>query len=309
MTAAMSSSAGDPRQLEDATRAFERERPRLRRVAYRLLGNTADAEDAVADVCLRWLQLDRDDLRSPAAYLTTMVSHAALDRLRAQAVARASYPGVWLPDPGWSRASAPDEHGAAAPPDELADVPYALMVAMDRLPPSERVAFVLHDLFDVDYAQLSDLLEREPAAVRQLVKRARANVSDSTRGQHPTRAQRTAWVERFAQAAASGDLGALAAMLKEDVVTIADGGGKRAAALNPIVGRDHTFRYFLGLASKRDPVANGLRVMQVVDDVGFFMRDPDGGVTVMMVGFDGDQARALFVVRNPDKLSGTGAGS
>ena len=298
--------------LTAAAVEFEAQRRRLHRLAYRMLGSAADAADAVQDAFLRWAAVDHAQVRSSAAFLTTVVVRLCLDRLRANATARAGYPGVWLPEPSDglpATAVDTDRAGAAAlssPPPSAeitVDVPYALMVAMDRLSPRERAAYVLHELYQLDYAELADILDSDADAVRQLLSRARAHIGDPSRDGRVSRRDRRAWVERFIAAASTGDLATVVTMLRHDVVTSADGGGKRAAAMRPIVGRDRTLAYFAGLAQKRDAAGQQLHLLELRDDIGVYTRDPDGGLTVLLFELAAGVAAHIYVVRNPDKLA------
>lgn len=273
--------------------AFELHREFLVRLAYRMLGSLAEAEDIVQDAFLRWRDVDHATVTTPRSYLARVVSRLCLDRMRSEAVRRETYVGTWLPDP---LVSSPDEPLAA-------DLSLALLMTLERLSPLERAAFLMHDVFDMDYAEIAGLLERSEAACRQLATRAREHVREE-RPRFPTdEATRDRLVEAFMAAAFAGNVAALADLLAEECVMYADGGGKRPAAATPIAGRANIIAFF-------DRIANDPRVRLSRDQMerveintlpGFVVQSFDG---VQTIAFDiaGDRIAAIYVVRNPDKL-------
>lgn len=237
----------------DITVVFERERPKLVAAAFRMLGTRADAEDAAQEAWVRWLRLDsreRADISSPGAWLMRVTGRICLDLLGSARARREQYVGEWLPEP--VPASNPVARWAADPLDRVAaddEVSTALLLVMDTLTPAERVAFVLHDVFGVPFAEVSEVVGRSVVSCRQLAASARRHVGQR-RGAGVTRERHDALVAAFAEATATGELARLIAVLDPEVVLRSDGGGAVSAALRPVRGADHVGRFLLGLARK-----------------------------------------------------------
>ena len=270
---------------------FETHRSFLAGLAYRMLGSVAEAEDVVQDAFLRWREVDASEVAEPRAYLARVVSRLCLDRMKSAAHRREQYVGMWLPEPV-----------VAEPAQSLADdLSVALLLALERLSPLERAAFLLHDVFDMDYAEVADAIERTEPAVRQLAARAREHVrADQPRyTASKDEAQRLAGA--FVAAANSGDVDALANLLAEDAVLYSDGGGKRLAALNPIVGRDKIVRFYDGLRAKGRARMDSISPVMLNGMPGFIAHTPEGTDTLALEIADG-RVVALYIVRNPDKV-------
>jgi RNA polymerase sigma-70 factor (ECF subfamily) len=288
----------------DASRdAIDERRPRLLGLAYRLLGDVDEAEDIVQEAFLRWQLADQRAVRSTEAWLMTVVTRLSIDRLRRLRTERSTYPGPWLPepiatDPALAPAVPPSPDRAA----ELAsDLSVALLLLLERLAPEERAAFLLRDVFDIDYAEIGRTLERSADAVRQLVHRARTRVrTERTRVQtSPDEHERL--LDRFVHALNTDDAPALLALLAPDVVLASDGGGQARAARRRVVGADRVVRFLLGVSRKfgrnyrrRVTQLNGRPAVLVFDD-GVL-----SSATIADVG--GGRISALHVVRNPEKL-------
>lgn len=276
----------------DAT--FEASRGHLRRVAYRMLGTVSDAEDVVQEAYLRWRTVDASSIAEPRAFLTRITTRLCLDQLKSARARRESYVGTWLPEPISSAASA----GA----DGREDVSMALLMTLERLSPLERAAFLLHDVFDVDYAELSETLSRSEAACRQLVARAREHVQA-----HKPRFQASPdatlrVVTAFQAAMRSGDTQALGALLTEDAVLYADGGGKRIAARHPVEGRDKIVKLMHGIVTKYGwPGGARFEPVELNGEPGWLVHEPDGLESISLA-VDGERIAAMYLVRNPDKL-------
>src|SRR5438034_11419391 len=217
------------------TDEFERHRTHLRAVAYRMLGSVSEAEDAVQEA---WLRLDRSDTRAVTnlgAWLTTVVGRGCLDLLRARRARREDYVGTWLPEPIVSVETADDPEQEAL----LADsVGLALLVVLETLNPAERLSFVLHDMFGVSFEEIAPIVDRTPAAARQLASRARRRVRGATPVPEPDLAQQRRVVDAFLAASRAGDFEALVAVPDPDVVFRIDGGGVAPRARPPVVGRE-----------------------------------------------------------------------
>jgi RNA polymerase sigma-70 factor, ECF subfamily len=284
-----------------AAAEFEAHRRRLTGLAYRMLGSVAEAEDAVQDAWLRWSQAERGAVRDPGAFLRRVVARLCLDRLKSARARRETYVGPWLPEPVL------DAEALRGPPDagEWADdLSFALMLALERLSPLERAAFLLHDVFDLDFAEVAATLGRGEAACRQLAARARAHVRAARPARFavpPEEGERLA--AAFLAAVRSGDPAALARLLAEDAVLRTDGGGRKAAALNPILGRDRIARFFAGLARKARIPRAVVRPARVNGLPGFLSLEEDGTLQAVAVeAGDGGLICAIYIVRNPDKL-------
>lgn len=210
-------------------------------VAYRILGSVADAEDVVQEAWLRWSRVDESDVEDPKAFLITVTSRLAIDRLRWAKSRRESYVGPWLPEP---ISTAPDvaEHA------ELADsVEMAMLVVLETLSPLERAVFVLREAFDLPFSEIAEIIGRAEPATRQLARRARDHVRDKRPRFDVDRNERRRITERFMGASAGGDLDALIEMFSDQVSIISDGGGKARAALRVITGAENVGRYLTSI--------------------------------------------------------------
>ena len=224
---------------------FEANRPRLTKIAYRMLGTISDGEDAVQDAWLRWYRQDHSSIDNPDGFLTTTLVRLCLDRLRATKRQRESYTGPWLPEPIVTEPSAEDVMDLAD------DVSMALLLTLERLSPKERAAFVLYDAFGYSHDEVALMLDQSVASCRKLVSRARDHIKEdrpSFDSVDPDQAK--ALIGTFFNAVQSGDVEGLVSMFKEDIVLLSDGGGKVLAALNPIFGADRVARFLVGIASK-----------------------------------------------------------
>ena len=281
-----------------------------------MLGSIADAEDAVQETYLRWHATDRDKVLDARAFLMTTTTRICLDMLTSARARREQYVGPWLPEPVVDTAAlAPDSR------TELAeDLSIALLLTLDRLSPLERAAFLLHDVFDFSFSEVAKALERSEAACRQLASRARAHVrairprgATSPVSQKPhsgeggsrsgqVDARHAELMSAFVSATQSGDLNALMQLLASDVRVVTDGGGKVAAALNVLDGADRAARFLVGAARKgwRDDFT--LRFATINGMPGVIIDAPEGLVQTAAFEIDGDVIRAVYVVRNSDKL-------
>jgi RNA polymerase sigma-70 factor, ECF subfamily len=276
---------------EDAALSFDPLRPRLIRIAYRMLGSVADAEDVVQDAFLRWLDADRAAILEPEAYLRRVVTRLCLDQLKSARRRRETYIGPWLPEP----LVEPEE-------DEVDDVTLPLMMALERLSPLERAAFLLHDVFGVGFEEVAETIGREPATCRQLASRARAHVR-AARPRFPVPKERGLEIAAaFYSATHSGDMNQLRSLLAADVVLYSDGGGKRPAAKRPLIGLEDVVQFHAGLArlfGRRAP--RSIRYGFINGLPGFVTVEHDGVQTTALEVEDGKIA-GIYVMRNPDKL-------
>jgi RNA polymerase sigma-70 factor, ECF subfamily len=279
--------------------SFEAARAHLRRVAYRMLGTLSDAEDVVQEAYLRWRVVDPSTIAEPRAFLTRITTRLCLDHLKSARVRRESYVGTWLPEPVLPE---PVISASSAGSDVREDVSMALLMTLERLSPLERAAFLLHDVFDVDYPELAETLSRSEAACRQLAARAREHVQAHRPRFRATPEATLRVAAAFQSAMQSGDTRALGALLAEDAVLYADGGGKRIAARRPVQGRDKIVKLMQGIVSKYGwPGAAGFTAVELNGQPAWLVREPDGLETVMLA-IDGERIVALYLIRNPDKL-------
>ena len=279
------------------TEAFEAQRGRLSRLAYRMLGEVSEAEDVVQDAWLRWRGAAPETIDDPAAWLVRATTRLCLDRIRAARVRREAYRGPWLPEPLV-------EDISADPVERVEEVSVAFLLALERLSPLERAVFLLHDVFDDDYPAIAETIGRSEAACRQLAARARAHVQEARPRFAVSQAEATRLAIAFMAAAQRNDLTALKDLLAEDAVLITDGGGKRKAALRPMIGRDDVIALIQGLIWRGSaPTAGTARLARINGAPGLVLEDGDGVVTVAFdPGPDGKLA-AIYVLRNPDKLA------
>lgn len=289
-----------------AAERFEPHRERLFALAYRMLGSRAEAEDAVQDAYVRLQGADTVELREPAAYLSTVVTRLCLDRLKSSRHKREAYVGTWLPEPLLTEA-------APGTPDrevELAeDLSFALLLTLERLTPVERAAFLLHDVFGVDFQTVAATLEREPAACRKLAQRAREHVRQERPRFTVDADEEQRLLGAFLEASASGDPATLAALLTEDAILYTDGGGKRVAALNPIRGRERITRFVFGVQAKASFEAPTAFIPRRVNQLpGFVLTYESGDISVLGFEVRGGRIARLYAVRNPDKLQHVRAG-
>jgi RNA polymerase sigma-70 factor, ECF subfamily len=271
-------------------------RGRLLGLAYRMLGSRSDAEDVVQDAYLRFA--GAQDVHNAEAFLVTVVTRLCLDRLKSAKAQREVYVGPWLPEPVF------DAEGLSADAaTELADdLSFALLLALDRLSPMERAAFLLHDVFDTPFSEVAAMLDHTEAACRQLASRARRAVRDERPAPTATPDSHARLLQAFSDAVASGNVRQLAELLREDAVALTDGGGRKFAARNPIIGADKVARFFIGLAGKI--AGQDVRIEPAVINgaVGALLYlDGELDLTLSMA-VDGEKIAAIYIVRNPDKL-------
>jgi RNA polymerase sigma-70 factor (ECF subfamily) len=281
-----------------------RHRPRLLGLAYRMLGDMDDAEDVVQEAYLRWQREPRGDVRSAEAWLVTVVSRLAVDRLRRASAERARYVGPWLPEPIATElvTEAPSAEPAPDRRVELAsDLSIALLVLLERLAPEERAAFLLREVFGTDYDEIARILERRPDAGRQMVHRARQRVHEGRPRVAAPPDAHARLLERFLAALSADDAPGVLALLAPDVAITTDGGGRALAARNRIVGADRVARFLLGIARKfgagRTMRLGRLNGMPALLE---FERGRLRSATTFEV--DGSRIRAIYTVLNPDKL-------
>jgi RNA polymerase sigma-70 factor (ECF subfamily) len=271
---------------------FEAQRPRLLRLAYRMLGSLSEAEDVVQDAWPRWAAVE-DKIDVPEAYLTRIATRLCLDRLKSARARREEYVGAWLPEPLLQQAS---EEAVAD------DVTLTLMIAMERLSPLERAAFLLHDIFDTPLNEVAAVLEREPAAVRQLASRARRHVREARPRYTLSPQGASELVRAFHEASTKGDIKTLSGILADEVAVFSDGGGRVVAFRNVVRGMDRVLRLFQGLARKAAYRPQLLRIVMIDGLPGFVSIDRGAILQTTALEVRDGKITALYIVRNPDKL-------
>jgi RNA polymerase sigma-70 factor (ECF subfamily) len=284
---------------DEAAVTFEPHRRRLTGLAYRMLGSLSEAEDIVQDAYLRWHTAERGRVDNPRAYLSRTVARLCLDHLKSARARRETYVGPWLPEPIVDQtALAPDTAS------ELADdLSLALLMALERLSPLERAAFLLHDVFEMEFGDIAKVLDRSESACRQLAARGRAHVHDARPRFRVPEEEVARIADAFQRAIVSGNATKFAEVLAADAILYSDGGGKRAAALNPIYGRDKIVRFFEGVA-RGGGLPAAVRQVQVNGLPGFVMVDRDGNIdTIATIDIRDGHVVAIYAVRNPDKLA------
>jgi len=282
----------------DASDPFTALRPRLFGIAYRMLGTRADADDVLQDAWLRWHRTDASTLQSAEAWLVTVVTRLAIDRLRVAKVEREAYAGWWLPEP----LVEVDPHTPETAAELASDVSVAFMWVLERLAPDERAAYLLREVFDHDYADIAALLDKSEAACRQLVHRAGERVRrERPRFDVPRQAHRRL-LERFVQAARSGEREAMKALLAENVEVVGDGGGKVPSFGQVLRGADRVANLYWAVGKRTENHAS-YRLAQINGEAGL-LRFFDGQLeSAQAFVTDGERIVSIYTVRNPDKLA------
>jgi RNA polymerase sigma-70 factor, ECF subfamily len=282
----------------DPGQAFEEQRSYLFSIAYRLLGTVGDAEDVVQEAFLRWQRGGErtQQVRSPRAYLATIVVRLCMDELRSARARREVYVGPWLPEPLITS-------GRADLTDSLVlreSLSFAFLLMLESLSPLERAVFVLREVFDYDYAEIAAMVDKSEANCRQVFHRARQRLADRQARFEPSPQQTEQITQQFVHAASTGDVQGLLHLLAEDAVLIGDGGGKGFAARQPVRSADHVARGFLGALQKMPPErvwideVNGQPAIVAMREGQVF--------AVLLLEVHGGLVQRLYSVVNPDKL-------
>ncbi len=279
--------------------AFAACRPRLLGIAYGLLGELTEAEDTVQDAWLRWNRADRDAARNPEAFLVTITTRLALDRLRSARARREVYVGPWLPEPLVTDPETPETRVI-----EAERLSLALLGALERLNPVERAALVLRDVFDLEYAEIADVLGKTPANVRQVAHRAREHAGDPGRRRVVDQEERERLASAFLAASVSGDLDQIRDLLAVDAIMYTDGGGVVTAARKPIYGADKISRFMVGVQRKQEFPADPVFARVLVNgDPGVRMDSAaDGFLSIISVEVADGAVRAVRFFNNPERF-------
>jgi RNA polymerase sigma-70 factor (ECF subfamily) len=282
---------------------FEACRPRLYGIAYGMLGDRGEAEDTVQDAWLRFAGAGADGvMRNAEAFLVTVTTRLAIDRLRSARIRRESYVGPWLPEPIVADPAQPDPADVAAEAEQLS---LALLVALERLNPVERAVLLLRDVFDLDYDEIADVVEKTPANCRQIAARAREHAGEPARRRPVTREEEERVLTAFFAASLEGDLERLTEVLAADAILYSDGGGVVRAARKPIYGAAKCARFILGIQRKLD-YTPPYSFARVNGEPAVRVHGPVGVASVMVFEIADGKVANLRLVNNPDKLGRAG---
>ena len=276
--------------------AFEAHRPLLFSIAYRMLGSASEAEDVVQDAWLRARQDEHTEVRSPRAYLATIVTRLCIDHLRSAERTRMVYPGPWLPEP----LAEPNQESALL----ASSLSTAFLVLLEKLTPTERAVFLLREVFELDFDDIAKAVDKSPANTRQILTRARARLQEPRRRFTVPRRESDQIVRRFRHAVGTGNVDELMAMLHADATLVSDGGGKAAAATRPVLGADRIAKFILGYADKAHWSESDFELVTINGTPGLLMRHALAGDGTFSFDIEDGRIRAIYVVRNPDKLRG-----
>ena len=276
---------------------FDQYRPLLFSIAYRILGSAMDTEDLLQEAFLRWQEVELKGIDSAKAYLTTIVTRLSIDHLRLARVQRESYIGPWLPEPLMTS----DRPGLMETAIERDSLSIAFMFLLERLTPVERAALILRDVFDYEYAEIADVVDKSPQNVRQLVSRARRHLQDERPRFDVSADEQQRIMMQFVQAVGEGDVETLESLLAEDVVHYSDGNGMAGVARKPIVGAEKWIRFFFGL-QRLAPEGLGMQFVEL-NGATAILFDINGSpyATISFTFADG-RIRNSYGVVNSDKL-------
>ena len=285
----------------DDVRIFENARPNLLGIAYRILGSLADAEDAVQDTFLKWARTDRENIKNAAAWLTTICTRRCLDLLRSAHHSRVNYVGPWLPEP----IQTPMENDAETRLVLASSLTTAFLLMLERLTPKERAAYLLHDIFDVSYPEIAEILNIQEGACRKLVSRAKANI-EQTKVRHTTTLERQdQLLAAFQAAITSGSAAKFASLLSDDIRLSADGGGKVPTVLNVLQGKAEVLTFLLEQLHEYWIDYNWVFV-NINGARGIVLKHDGAAVAAVSFAYDeAGRVANIYIVRNPDKLVNT----
>lgn len=284
--------------MNDELDTFDRLRPRLQGIAYRMLGAWAEAEEVVQDAWLRWHAADPAQVENAEAWLVSVTTRLAIDRLRSAKVQREHYIGTWLPEPLVADSPLSPEQLV----ERADDVSFAFLALLERLAPEARAAFLLREVFEAEYDEVAQALGKSEAACRQIVHRARAQLRDARPRYTVPHDTQQRLLRGFADAAASGEFAALKAMLAEDAQLVGDGGGKVPSFGVPLVGAQRIAQLYLA-THLRYPGAVRFELAEINGQWGL-LRFVDGVLeSAQAIETDGQHIVRIHAQRNPDKLA------
>jgi RNA polymerase sigma-70 factor (ECF subfamily) len=284
--------------MDDDASVFNGLRPRLQKIAYRMLGSVAEAEDTVQDVWLRWHTAAREAIDNAEAWLVAVTTRMSIDRLRAAKIQREHYTGIWLPEPQMTDSPPTPEEVT----ERADDVSVAFLMLLERLTPESRAAFLLREVFDADYGEVAEAVGKTEAACRQLVSRAKAQLRDERPRYEVSRETHLRLLRTFVQALERGDFPAINALLAEDAMLIGDGGGKVPSFPKPMVGGQRIAQLFYA-SSLRYGSELGVKLV-MLNGQWALLRFIEGKLeSAQSIETDGERIVRIYVQRNPDKLA------
>ncbi|NYT59311.1 RNA polymerase sigma-70 factor [Alcaligenaceae bacterium] len=284
--------------MDDNTHTFNRLRPRLQKIAYRMLGTTADAEDIVQDAWLRWHTTAQHGIENPQAWLVSVTTRLSIDKLRAAKTQREYYAGIWLPEPQLTELPVTPEEIK----ERADDVSMAFLLLLERLTPEARAAFLLHEIFDIDYDQVAEILAKTQAACRQLVSRAKTQLRNDKPRHVVQQATHHRLLQAFAQVLDRGDLADINALLAEDALLMGDGGGQVPSFPQPLAGGRRIAQLFF--AATRRYQGKLTHRLVVLNGQWSLLRFIDGQLeSALMFELDGGRISRIYAQRNPAKLT------
>ncbi|WP_069266923.1 RNA polymerase sigma-70 factor [Paraburkholderia nodosa] len=277
---------------------FSELRPRLQKIAYRMLGSVAEAEDIVQDLWLRWQSADRESIDNAEAWLVAVTTRMSIDHLRAAKIRREHYTGIWLPEPELTDSPTTPEQAK----ERADDVSVAFLLLLERLTPEARAAFLLREVFDADYAEVALAIGKSEAACRQLVSRAKVQLRDERPRYTVSRETHRRLLEGLAQAIERGDFHAINALLSEDAILIGDGGGKVQSFPKPMVGGRRIAQLFYA-SHLRFGSEMRLKLVQLNGQWALLRYFEDQLESAQSFEINGNRIVCIHVQRNPDKLA------
>ncbi|HMH14934.1 MAG TPA: RNA polymerase sigma-70 factor [Edaphobacter sp.] len=289
----------DPAAVPIRLATFDQYRSLLFSIAYRMLGSVADAEDMLQETFIRWQQTADDTIRSPRAFLVTIISRLCINQLQSARVKREEYVGQWLPEPIVTDPNS-DPLRILKIDESLS---MAFLVLLERLTPIERAVFLLREVFEYEYAEIAAVLDQSETNCRQILRRARQHVSAMRPRFKTSERKKKDLLERFLKATASGDMEGLVALLSSDVVLHSDGGGKAVAVPNVIHGVNNVARGALGGLQKLVPKNLVNRLAQINGEPGIVSYLNGKPYSVVTLDTSEEKIRAIYVLTNPEKLS------
>ena len=288
--------------MTNAAPQFDEYRPLLFSIAYRMLGSVMDAEDMVQEAWLRWQQTEQV-IESPKAYLSTIITRLCLDQLKSARHTREVYVGPWLPEPLLTDPAQPQSNLTGT--IELAEsLSMAFLVVLESLSPAERAVFLLHEVFDYEYPEIAQIVEKSEANCRQMAHRARQHLASRRPRYNVSEVERNQLYGQFVRACTTGDLPGLINILTDDIVLRSDGGGKAQAARNPIYGSDRVARFLLGIIAKANAGSYSFASVEANGQPAIVVRNEAGRIIALFVlDLTPTHIQDIYAVVNPDKLA------
>jgi RNA polymerase sigma-70 factor (ECF subfamily) len=278
---------------------FDQYRSLLFSIAYRMLSSVADAEDMLQETFIRWQQSTEQDVRSPRAFLVTIISRLCINHLQSARLQREDYPGEWLPEPIMTGPGS-DPFGIIRVDESLS---MAFLVLLERLTPVERAVFLLREVFDYDYSEIASIIRQTQVNCRQILRRARQHVAAARPRFEPAKPTGDDLLASFLEAIGTGEMHRLIDLLSKDVVLHSDGGGKAIAVPNEVRGPDKVARGILGGLQRLVPKTLVRKLTQINGEPGLVNYLDGKPHSVLTIDIEGDRIRAIYVITNPEKLA------